>query len=117
MSTWPPELADLKDDLRIAPEDTRDDAALQRMLDAAVAFVQSVRSRINYDADPLSTYPEPGPDMVLGTIRLAGRWHTRRRSPDGLIAMAEMGSARVPSFDPDIDKLLRIGRWAKAVIG
>jgi hypothetical protein len=43
-------------------------------------------------------------------LRLAGRWHTRRRSPDGLVAMAEMGAARVTSFDPDIDRLLRIGR-------
>jgi len=31
--------------------------------------------------------------------------------------MAEQGSARVPSFDADIEKLLRIGRYARAVIG
>lgn len=57
----------------------------------------------------------PTPDLHLGTLRLAGRWHTRRRSPDGLVAMAELGAARVPSFDPDIERLLKIGRYARAV--
>lgn len=116
MSNWPPKLLALKADMDIDADDERDDEALQRMLDASVAFVQSVRPRINYDHDPLSERPAPGADLVLGTLRLAGRWYTRRRSPDGLIEMAELGSARVPSFDPDLEKLLRIGRWAKAVV-
>lgn len=115
--TWPPTVDDLKDELNIPLDDTRDDERLQRTLDAAVAFVQSVRTRFNYDGDPLSTLPAPTADLVLGTLRLAGRWHTRRRSPDGLVAMAEQGSARVPAFDSDIEKLLRIGRYARAVIG
>jgi hypothetical protein len=29
--------------------------------------------------------------------------------------MGELGSGRVPSFDTDIDRLLRIGRFAPAV--
>lgn len=57
----------------------------------------------------------PPPDLHLGTLRLAGRWHTRRRSPDGLVAMAELGMGRVPSFDPDIERLLKIGRFRGAV--
>ncbi|MBN9739508.1 hypothetical protein DMP23_00040 [Amycolatopsis sp. A1MSW2902] len=58
----------------------------------------------------------PGADLALGTLRLAGRWFTRRRSPDALISMGDLGSARVPSFDPDIDQLLRVGRFARAVV-
>jgi hypothetical protein len=50
-------------------------------------------------------------------VRLASRWHTRRRSPDALIEMGELGASRVPSFDPDIDRLLRIGRHALPVVG
>ena len=115
--TWPPTLDALKADRRIDPTDTRDDERLQQALDAAIAFVESVRPRFNYAGDPESTLPEPNADLVLGTIRLAGRWYTRGRSPDGLVAMAEQGSARVPSFDADIEKLLRIGRYARAVIG
>lgn len=115
--TWPPVLDALKADLSIDLDDTRDDDALELMLAAAVSFVESVRPKFNYVADPVSELPDPTPDLELGTIRLAGRWKTRQRSPDGLVAMAEMGSTRIPSFDPDIEKLLRIGRWAKAVVG
>lgn len=117
--TWPPQRTELKDDLGIEPGDTRDDAKLDRMLGAAVAFVERVRDgAFNFatDPDPLDELPVPTADLELGTIRLAGRWHTRRRSPDGLVAMAEMGAARVTSFDPDIDRMLGIGRYRGAVI-
>lgn len=110
--TWPPTLDELKDDLKIALTDTRDDTVLQRQLDASVTFVQRVRvGSFNFDADPTSTLPAPTADLELGTIRLAGRWFTRRRSPDALIAMADSASSRVPSFDPDIDRQLGIGRF------
>lgn len=120
MSTWPPTLAILKQDAEIDVTDTRDDMRLQQVLDAAVSFVERVRPRFNYTADPMLdplVYPDPTADLELGTVRLAFRWHTRRRSPDALVAMGDLGSARVPSFDPDIEKMLRIGRWAKAVLG
>lgn len=113
---WPPELDDLKDDLGIDAADTRDDVRLQRMLDASVAFVERVRTGwFDFEGDPLSTLPAPPADLELGAIRLAGRWHTRRRSPDGLVQMAELGASRVTSYDPDIDRMLGIGRFAPAV--
>lgn len=111
-------LDELKSQMKIGTDDTRDDAALQLRLDAAVSFVERVRKgQFKFDDDPLNEAPAPTPDLKLGTYMLAARWHTRRRSPDGLIAMAEMGAARVTSFDPDIDRLLRIGRHARAVVG
>lgn len=113
---WPPDLPALKADMRIDLDDTRDDERLQQMLDAAVAYVERVKAaRFNFAADPLSDLPEPTADIVTGTLRLAGRWHTRRRSPDGLVDMGELGSGRVPSVDPDIERLLGIGRFAPAV--
>ncbi|MBK1785132.1 hypothetical protein [Prauserella cavernicola] len=115
--SWPPTVAQIKIDQKIEPDDTRDDVRLQQVLDAAIVFVRSRRPRFNYDSEPESTLPAPTHDLILGTMRLAFRWHTRRRSPDALIAMGELGSTRVPSFDPDIEQLLRIGRYAKAVIG
>lgn len=114
---WPPALEQLKADLaQPAQVGDRDDDALRLVLDAAVALVERVRSDINYTGDILDERPGPDGDLVLGTLRLAGRWHTRRNSPDGLVSMGEMGSSRVPSFDPDIERLLRVGRFRKSVI-
>lgn len=122
--SWPPTLDELKLDMKIELTDTDDDDDLTTVLDAAVAFVERVRPAFNYtdspefvtDADGLLVdVPTPTSDLVLGTLRLAVRWHTRRRSPDGLIDMGELGAGRVPSFDPDIDRLLGIGRFAGPV--
>ena len=117
---WPPTPEDLKLDLDI--DDVADDSILGLQLDAAVTFVERVhKGRFNFagavEPEPGWDCPDPGPDLELGTIRLAGRWHTRRRSPDGLVSMAEMGAARVTSFDPDIDRMLRIGRHARPRVG
>jgi hypothetical protein len=115
--TWPPTLADLKVDAQIDPEDTRDDAALQVTLDAAVSFVERVHiGRYTFDGEPTDLLPAPPYDARLGTARLAHRWHWRRRSPDALVVAGELGSARIPSFDPDIERMLRIGRYALPVI-
>lgn len=114
--SWPPTLDELKGDLKIPLDDTRDDTVLARQLDASVAFVERVRrTSFDFTDDPLAELPTPGADLTLGTIRLAGRWYTRRRSPDALVAMADSASSRVPSFDPDIDRLLGIGRFAGPV--
>lgn len=117
---WPPTLQELKLDLGSAYDAASDpaDPQLQQVLDAAVTFVERLRAGwFNFNADPLCDAPDPTSDLILGTLRLAGRWHTRRRSPDGLIAMAEMGSARVPAFDADIERLLRVGRHATPAVG
>lgn len=118
MATWPPTLDELKTDLSIALGETRDDVRLTQVLDAAVDFVQRVHPGFQYDElDPeQAELPEPGADMRLGTLRLAGRWHTRRRSPDGMVQMDQLGAGRVASFDADIDRLLRIGRHRGPVI-
>lgn len=112
--SWPPTLTDLKADLSI-PDDN-DDVVLTQSLDAAIAFVIRTRSDIDFGQYPLPGSKTPDVDLELGTLRLAGRWFTRRRSPEALIDAGELGSARVPSFDPDIDRLLRIGRFRRSVI-
>lgn len=120
--TWPPILADVLNDMRKDDPALELDAAetqrLQTVLDAAVHFVERVRgAEVNFTGDLGSLLPDPGPDLVLGTVRLAGRWHIRRRSPDALVEMGEQGSSRIPSFDPDIERLLRIGRHATPQVG
>jgi hypothetical protein len=116
VATFPPSLADVKLDLRI--DDTVDDDALQLCVDAAIAFViRRLGGTYNLAVDPFSSLPGAPSDVLLGTVRLAGRWYTRRRSPDGLIATADFGTSRIPSIDADIERLLRIGRYSAPVIG
>jgi hypothetical protein len=108
--TWPPTVEDLRLDLKI--DDVRDDVRLSAVLGAAIALVARLRrASFDFADDPLSPLPRPTEDIVLGTVRLAGRWHARGRSPDGLVVAGEFGTSRVPSFDSDIERLLGIGRY------
>jgi hypothetical protein len=114
--SWPPELQDVKDDLGL--DDDRDVVALATALQAAIVYVEQARAgEFNFTGDPDSLLPTPGWDLVLGTVRLAGRWHNRRRSPDGMVDMGELGTARVPSVDPDIERLLGVGRFRAPMVG
>jgi hypothetical protein len=110
--TWPPQLSELKTDRdKTNGSVTAHDDQLQQVLDAAVAYVERVRAgSFNFDGDLGSELPEPSADLVLGTLRLAGRWHTRRRSPDMTVDTPDAGFSRIPSIDPDIERLLGIGR-------
>lgn len=114
--SWPPELAELKSDMSIRVEETRDDDRLQLVLDAAVAFVERVHAGAYNFGDPFAELPDVPADFTLGTLRLAGRWHIRRRSPDGLVTAGELGNSRVPAVDADIARLLRIDRFRGSVI-
>lgn len=114
LTAWPPLLADLKTDAQIPLDDTRDDVELEQVLLAAVTFVARVH-RESYDFGAAPALPAPDATMSLGTCRLAMRWHTRRRSPDALISLGDVGASRVPSFDTDIDRMVRIGRYAPPV--
>lgn len=111
---WPPTLAQLKGDLNIAPDDTEQDIELNRQLQAAITFVEDRRrDSFNFHDESLVELPDPTRLLALGTIRLAGRWNARKRSQDGLVVMGpDLGSSRVPSFDPDIDRMLGIGRFS-----
>lgn len=112
---WPPTLVELKTRMGVELDDTRKDTQLTQNLDAAVSFVEGVRPKFRYDQtnpDQLDL-PEPTAGIKLGTLMLASRWQDRTRSPDGMINMAELGAARVSSYDVDIDRQLGIGRFAK----
>lgn len=112
--SWPPELGELKDDMKIT--DDRDDDRLQTVLDAAVDFVEDVHEGRYAFGDQLSALPAVPPRMRLGTLRLAGRLHLRRRSPDGLVSNGDLGVARIATSDPDLERLLKIGRFRRSVI-
>lgn len=113
MSTWPPQLADLKTDLKIDLSDTLDDDRLTMDLDAAIAWALRLGKPYRFDlTDPDQVgLPDPPADFWLGTVRYAGRLNDRRRSRDGMINMGELGVGRVTSYDNDIDRLMGIGKF------
>lgn len=119
---WPPQLDDLKAELRIERTDTRDDANLQVVLDAAVDYVEEHRAGdfaflgTEVDADDVAL-PVPPQRIHLGTVRLAVRWHTLRRSPDGLVDAGEFGTVRVPNVPADIERLLGLGNFRRPLVG
>jgi hypothetical protein len=119
--TWPLTVEDLAKDMygeENSDPSLWDAEQLQMVLDAAVAWVRPKWPRINWDgAVTIPPLPDPGQDLMLGILRLAARWHNRRSSPNGLVDMGEMGGSRITTYDPDIDRMLRLGRWSKAVIG
>lgn len=117
---WPPSLDLLKLDLDLDLDEHGDDESLTVQLVAAMGFVQRThRGRYAFGVDAfaaLSPLPSPGPEMVLGTVRLAGRWWARRRSPEGLITMGELGTANIPGFDSDLERMLEMGRYGGSMI-
>ena len=112
-TAWPPSIDELKTDLKIDPSDNREDARLAMDLDAAVAWAQSLKNYRFDLADPDQVgLPDPPKDFRLGTLRMAGRLNARRRSSDGMVSMGDLGVTRVTSYDNDIDRLLKIGKYA-----
>lgn len=111
---WPPTLADLKVDMKIVVGETRDDATLSYDLNAAYDFVSNrKRGKYKFDATDPDQFelPDPPHDFRLGVLRLAARLSERRRSKDGMINMQELGVARIAGSDPDIDRMLQLGKF------
>lgn len=111
---WPPTLANLKADMGIQADDTRKDEQLSYDFNAVYSFVADRKKGLyRFDlTDPdQMQLPDPPHDFRLGILRLASRWNDRRRTKDGTIRMEELGIGRVASTDPDIDRMLRLGRF------
>jgi len=112
---WPPQLSALKERLKVT--DSRDDVVLARDLAAAVAYVQrELSGDFDFSGDD-DDLPAPDADVHEGTVRYAMRLHSRTRSPDGLVIDGgELGSARVPTVDADIERLLGVGRFRRPMV-
>lgn len=115
--SWPPTLDELKLDMRDSGTEPLSpgpdgDARLQQTLDSAVSYVEDVRPVFRYDITDPDQYdlPEPNAHLRLGTMRLATRWHARRRSQDAMVSVADFGASRVTTSDPDIDRMLGLGK-------
>lgn len=102
-------LPDVKEQLKIDGTDTADDALITRAV--AAAELEVVRSRADAAGDPASY-----PDVYLAGVMLAARLVRRRNSPAGIESFGESVSF-VASFDPDMDRFLRRGRYRFPGVG
>lgn len=111
---WPPSLSDLKLDMgdRDDQDDSQDDR-LSMVLDAAIAHVRRIKATV-YDVAEEEVsgldLAAPPSSLVLGTLRLAARLHSRRGTFDNMIRSGD-ASVIVASYDSDIERLLQTGRF------
>ena len=98
---------------RIDPADTADDAAIAECVEAAQEAIEIRAPRafaLDESGDPL---PVPSSVHQAGLL-LSNRLMSRRNSPDGVVGVSDMGTARIMSYDADITGLL--GPWSAVVL-
>jgi hypothetical protein len=87
------------------------DEAWAGAVDAAAEWVEDKRPDVTYTSPATA-----GARLRLGCARLAQRWHARRTSPMGQAGFSDF-PAGILREDPDIAKLLGIGRKGRFVFG
>lgn len=95
------------------PADSPQAADVNRARLAAAAVVEQLRPDL-YDG--LGGYAAT-PNVRHGALLLAARLFARKGSPAGLATYGEFGPAAVLRLDPDVERLLRVGRHARPVAG
>lgn len=113
-AAWLP-LADVLEQVGVKPE-APEAASVDRKRKATAAFVERNRRDLVAVVDGAATFTAT-PDVVEGAILLAARLHSRKGSPTGIASYGEFGPAAVLRFDPDIERLLGIGRSVRPAIG
>lgn len=114
------DLGDVKSFLGLTPADVFDDEALANAVRAAEPFVERARP----DSFPRAAAggPDfsqpPSSDPYFAAMQLAARLYGRRNSANGVAAFDNMGGpVYVSRYDPDIERGLRIGIFARPVVG
>lgn len=80
---------------------------------AAAAYVQRARP----DLLSVAGVYEPGSDVAHGGLLLAARLYARRGTPQGLASFGEFGPGTILRLDPDVERLLGLGRHARPRVG
>lgn len=62
------------------------------------------------ELDPEDAWPD---DVMAAAYMLGARLFARRRSPTGVASYTETGPAYVARWDPDLERLLGIGKWLR----
>lgn len=87
-----------------------DDVTLEAARVGAAAYVERVRPDLDWSGDAPA-------DVKLGALILAARFYARKGSPMGVATFAEFGAAQIVRLDPDVERLLGIGRHSRPRIG
>lgn len=81
-------------------------------------FADVVVETVNPDGTTTITYaapPAPSDSVVMAGVLATARLYARRSSPAGLASYGEFGAAEVLRLDPDVSRLLGVGRYAPPV--
>jgi hypothetical protein len=79
---------------------------------AAAAHVERVRADLVW-ADVFT----PTAEVILGALLMVNRLYARKGSPQGVAGFSEFGVVAVRAADPDIDRLLGVGKYGKPYAG
>lgn len=105
-------VAGVKQWLRIS--DPADDELIGWALAATLDHVRRLPFiQLQADPDDPDTWDS---DALLGTLMLTARSYRRRNTPGGLEAIGDQ-VAYTPQYDPDIERLLRVGKRAAPAVG
>ena len=128
---WAPvwiDVADVKDQLRLAAADTADDVLIARCSAAVEPQVQRARPDCWAEATPagrdaagrfVAAAPRtfvPDAEVYQAGVMLAARLVRRRNSPGGVETFGE-SVTYVSRYDPEIARALRQGSWAMPQAG
>lgn len=103
-------MADVKIQLAIDGTDVTDDALIQPCIDATEPEVCRARPDAWDDTVTPPITPHDYPDAYRGGVMLAARLVRRRNSPAGIESFGE-SVTYVASYDPDLDRFMRRGRY------
>ncbi|MBS2533860.1 hypothetical protein KGQ20_13890 [Catenulispora sp. NF23] len=97
-----------------APDPGTADAVWLAQATAAInALAVDTVPRLRTDPPPVE-WPE---DIRTGLLMQAQRLFARRSSPTGVAGYTDAGATYVSRWDPDVEKLLRIGSWTRPEVG
>lgn len=103
---------DVKSWLKLNGQDTSDDALILAVCAQTEPYVARCRPEF---LDPDSGAYEPDDETYQGARMYAAREYRRRNSPSGIEAFGDVTSF-VARFDPDIDRALQTGAYARPVV-
>lgn len=102
--------------LRINDQDTDDDELILSVCAMAEPYVQRCRPEWWVPAVGSAPVYRPDAETYQGAVMYAAREYRRRNSPAGIEAFGDSGTSFVARFDPDIDRALQTGPYARPVI-
>ena len=102
---------DVKSWLRLQGEDASDDSLILAVCAQTEPYVQRCRPEFT-NADGVYV---PDDETYQGARMFAAREYRRRNSPSGIESFGDVTSF-VARFDPDIDRALQTGAYARPVV-